>query len=740
MRLTLRTLLAYLDDILDPADARELGQKIEESEFASGLVHRIRSVTRKLRLGAPKLAGKGMGLDANTVAEYLDNTLPQDRVPDFEKVCLESDVQLAEVASCHQILTLVLGEPADVDPALRERIRSLSLVGDEAAQPPAVSRSLREPESDPAAPPLDTYPTQWEKAPDIPQLETTIGLPAVSGTSVRLLPVLGTVIVAFLLALAALVAIGPLDHDHPLLGRFFSDTSQIAQQQRLPGDDSASRDPRATTGDKARPGAAAEAGRPADSGTELPPVADPQVPQEDSAADPSAPLPTLPEVPATQQAAAEPEPASATQPVEPTAMDDPRLDRSQLPPEDVPADEAAPREPLAVYTSDQHVLAQWNAADDTWPRLAAHDPLEVGARLVALPTYRPQILFSGGVQVVLIGPAEAHLIGPDAEGIPGIVLHYGKFLAMSVGEANTRLNIQIGARGSRVTFADLDATLAVELQRYLPVGVDPSSREANWVCHAFAPAGLVTWEEEAGTNALPLAATELVTLVDTSEPVTQPLSQPPDWLDGRNVAPIIQAASRQLEPLLEPHRSLTVSLQEQAANRLVEVRMLAIRSLGLFGEFDPCIQALGARELRYFWKEIVESMRNVMTHSPETATKIRAAFERLRGKDGQQLDRMLWGFAPEQLADGGAHMLVDGLSSPAMDIRVLAYLNLNEITGKTNLFQPDREPRTQRRAILSWERDLQQREIVYKVPPSLPAWLAPPPEEETEGAGASNVP
>lgn len=125
MRLTLRTLLAYLDDTLDPAESKAIGKKIADSPTARELIGRIRELVRRRRITAPPLNGPGAKFDANTVGEYIDNLLPADELAEFEEGCLNDDVYLAEIAACHQILTVVLSEPAKVPPMARQRMYAL---------------------------------------------------------------------------------------------------------------------------------------------------------------------------------------------------------------------------------------------------------------------------------------------------------------------------------------------------------------------------------------------------------------------------------------------------------------------------------------------------------------------------------------------------------------------------------------------------------------------------------------
>ena len=127
MRLTLRTLLAYLDDRLSPANARELGQKVSASRFARELAQRIKAVVRKRRLASDDSNQKV--IDANLIAEYLDDQLTPELVALIEKEILGSDHSLAEVAATHQILG-ALTEPLEVNEKLQKRLYQMDPVAE----------------------------------------------------------------------------------------------------------------------------------------------------------------------------------------------------------------------------------------------------------------------------------------------------------------------------------------------------------------------------------------------------------------------------------------------------------------------------------------------------------------------------------------------------------------------------------------------------------------------------------
>lgn len=186
MRLTLRTLLAYLDQTLEPDDAAILKAKIDGSPRAMTLVSRIQSSMDHAGLGAASPDAVGPLDNANLMSEYLDSMLSVEQVAELEQLCQESDTALAEAAACHQILALALGQPARVSDSLRERIYSLPTSD---ALKKMESETQRAPDSSPVRPADSTETVRYssleippaspqELEPDIaPTVAATIGIP-----------------------------------------------------------------------------------------------------------------------------------------------------------------------------------------------------------------------------------------------------------------------------------------------------------------------------------------------------------------------------------------------------------------------------------------------------------------------------------------------------------------------------------------------------------------------------------
>jgi hypothetical protein len=115
-----------MDDRLPPAGAREIGIKISRSAFAAELLERIREVKRRRRVAAA--AADTPSIDANLLAEYLDDQLSPELVQRIEQKILASDQLLAEVAAAHELLGL-LHDPISLEPQLRDRLYALDPTG-----------------------------------------------------------------------------------------------------------------------------------------------------------------------------------------------------------------------------------------------------------------------------------------------------------------------------------------------------------------------------------------------------------------------------------------------------------------------------------------------------------------------------------------------------------------------------------------------------------------------------------
>jgi hypothetical protein len=751
MRLTLRTMLAYLDDILEPEDAEDINKKISESDFASSLVHRTRDCIRRVRLGTPALEGKGLAADANTVAEYLDNTLAGERVPEFEKVCLESDVHLAEVASCHQVLTLVLGEPADVKGLSRERMYNTINQAETSAtvvkMPEPQKRAAHRTPTPVDTPDVISIPKRHK--PEVPDY-----LRESSGSRRWRFVTIAAVTAAVVLGI--LFVFGPADLREQVASWMGSEPTPATPDQMVVEPADKGKEPSVTQDDSNERESAAPV-------EEEPPVDESQPPTEERPAPDSVTPATSTEAPReiVQPSTIDPVPtdvapdASGLVPPAPEEQTTNRIPTDSARPTDLspppvpavtsaeppppldlgPTDSGstpAPENPLRStpididqgiraevgrYLTDAQVAVLFDPDTKEWRRLAPRAVINSGDRILTLPPFRPAFGLTGGTTIQVAGPSLIDFDGLDEDAIPVVDIEYGRMLILSVGKAGNKLHLRFGDRNVIVTFDDAQSTLALEATGVLPPGTDPEVGPSEIAVDLYVTSGHIIVNE--GDKQTEIKAPEHLSLTERSVNNLAP-GQLPEWAIRDVVKPLEAAAGTIIERELAGDRPLNLAIKElSTTSKRVEVRAMAIRCGGYLGDFDAYTSGLNDDEQnKQFWTAQVESLKAALARGPETAALVRESFERLRAADAKLLYRMLWGYTPDQLKAGEDAKLVGGLSSDSLDVRRLSFWNLQNITNKTFGYQPEYQPARLKVPISKWRGELGNGKILPTPPPA----------------------
>ncbi len=785
MRLTLRSMLAYMDEILEPADRQDIGQKVEDSEFASNLMHRIRDVSRRIRLGAPKVSGRGMGLDPNTVAEYLDNELPGERVPDFEKVCLESDVHLAEVASCHQILALVLGTAADIDPNLRAQMYAIGSRADERAADVATAEAAgrtaaRPPPLQPAgaAAAFSAADSEARQRPEVPDYLRA----GIAGRRSKVWPIAIAVALAVSLLVAIISAVGNWDKTNPILGpvlAFFGGGDKPLQEVAQHNGNRAQHNGNQPNSDVVEPGDGQPDKAPIDKPEKG--ATDRVVPNhkitnkagqgtnvvngdaKESVTDKS--IFTPPAVPGDSKIGANLPVDPLKGPVAPGPSDVPKdIPHPGVVQQSLPTDKPAPPianpaagnlgpanppavpiEPAAQrfgrLLSDQEVLLRFDPAQGDWHRAAAGSTFMAGDKLLVLPTYRPIITLSSGVTLQLAPETLIEFEAP-LQGAPAIRLHYGRMVMLTTGNAGVKLALDMGDAGGLLVFEDAEAMAAIEAHPYQLPGANPEVSQPRTSVLLFGVKGASQWIP---IGAAPIEIKSPGGLVLAGDPAAFTGTELPKWINGETIGPIDQRAGQALSQSLDDKRPLTQILREMAdpQNRRAENKSLAARSLALVDEFEPLVLVLNDTDQRAVWPIQIKCLQTAIARGPEVAAKVRAAFEKRHGKEGQDLYRMLWGYSKEQLQGGEAARLVEYLDREDHDdliYRVMAFHNLRAITGVTFNYAPEANATNRQTPSRRWKEQLKEGLIVPKGAAATPGKVAPPADTAPPRAPAAAPP
>lgn len=761
MRLTLRTLLAYLDNTLDEQDAEILRRKLAESGFATQLVQRIRAMLANQSLLAPSPEAVGPVEEANVISEYLDSTLPAEQVAEIERACLESDPHLAEAAACHQILTMVLGQPAEVSPELRSRIYELpdTRIEDIAATSGSFS-SVAIPDDQPTLQLQDNIPTADQSSLDSDPVEPVgvsdsgvsdaptrlresgavddfPGGPALAGSRPRtsedglyggsIRPSRITPWLVFL-ALAGVLLFALTRIFQPLLNpgelASVSETQSPKVEVEVPPEEAPMMvDIPTPEGEPDVEESDAEFDMdelpapnlptPVEETARRTPVMDALREMESESTDVAKADPV--ETPSATEETAKP-PTEVAAPAEDVAPPAPEMVAETVPP---PSEDVSPPVPETPDTEEADkpkvaaigkvmggdtLLTAW--IDGRWARLRKDVVISSGVPISCAPSFRAEILAPNEAKLTLIGPVQASWSIDDDEQ-PVMHVEYGRVI-ITAGEPNTEMKIQLGQEMLTLSLAEPQTVAAASVTHFRAPGFDPLNPS-----NRIPLSGVLSVQGE-----LAVGAEGKSEKLDTKQqwvkrgkagPKVSDLDASPAWTDPPDAADVsLEASAREgLLELLKSEQPLEIALREATLFRRSEVASLAAQSLLSLGLGDVYFSGngiLSEPKQKAYWTDHFKALVACVDRSAEAAEELKTAIGNMDSPNETPLFRLLTGYSQKQLVEGGDEELVEMLKSPSMSVRVLALENLRKITGTALYFRPDQESSVRReKDIKKWE-------------------------------------
>ena len=710
MRLTLRTLLAYRDGVLDPKDAAVLEAKIKDSSTAQQISQRIEHEMQNRRLAPIPVDAREFGFEANLVAEFLDDTIPMETLPEMERKCLENNTLLSEIGSCHQILSRALSIPAPISAALRQRIRDLpnNPLANHSADANGRIRRMDAPISVDGT---NSKPqnTAVVVASNKPMRKSNGEL---RGSGIELHDGLGrqvpeyligsdrgwlkSVAVAtsllFALVVVGAMAIGPVDRVRDLLRKSEvivdgdSNAKSSIKKTAVTNDDSNLIDTKATI----------------DESSVAPPA---------PAIEPASALDTE----TTSKA---------------TPTDSPKkgelVDSGSIVKSEILGVKGRIQWLPETKASSESIVLKLSTTDDSstafWKRMNPGEHLNLGDRVVVPPTQRTEMRVEPGIRLLCVGENDLELAKDIA--LPRVVLRSGRVLVFATPDAQ---EMEIDCNGIMVSvrFGAADGSCALELQNFWSIFTDEMSQaskvETQSSVRLFGVEGSLDYSFKIANRTAggTLAVGQYVDWKNGESTVVQELTEAPWWFRSSISRPIDLPAATDLQSALagKAPGATESQLLELTNNRRGETAALAARTRMMLGRYDGLFEPEGGfnrKNLHSHWQSLLAQIPQSLGREEHRAQLVSA----IRTASPNRVNLLLSLLIPpsqEQLSAGADKLLVEALSSSLMDERVLAINQLTNITGKSLGYHPDKN---QVDAIQQWRKLLGKNEIRYSTPSS----------------------